>query len=82
MRQRIIWRIWSWLQYDMMYGDQYVYGDSGMPVPEEHMVMGVKDAEISQMVVQADGTTYSITAKTSRSRAKSTSTEKSSRQRS
>ena len=48
------------LQYDMMYGDQYVYGDSGMPVPEEHMVMGVKDAEISQMVVQADGTTYSI----------------------
>ena len=24
------------------------------------MVMGVKDAEISQMVVQADGTTYSI----------------------
>ena len=42
------------LQYDMMYGDQYVYGD------EEHMVMGVKDAEISQMVVQADGTTYSI----------------------
>ena len=31
-----------------------------MPVPEEHMVMGVKDAEISQMVVQADGTTYSI----------------------
>ena len=30
------------------------------PVPEEHMVMGVKDAEISQMVLQADGTTYSI----------------------
>ena len=48
------------LQYDMMYGDQYVYENYGMPVPEEHMVMGVKDAEISQMVVQADGTTYSI----------------------
>ena len=48
------------LQYDMMYGDQYVYEKYGMPVPEEHMVMGVKDAEISQMVVQADGTTYSI----------------------
>ena len=48
------------LQYDMMYGDQYVYEKYGMPVPEEHMVMGVKDAELSQMVVQADGTTYSI----------------------
>lgn len=48
------------LQYDMMYGDQYVYGGGDMPVPEEHMVMGVKDAEISQMVVQADGKTYSI----------------------
>ena len=48
------------LQYDMMYGEQYVYEKYGMPVPEEHMVMGVKDAEISQMVLQADGTTYSI----------------------
>ena len=48
------------LQYDIMYGDQYVYKESGEPVTEGHMVMGVKDAELTQMVVQADGTTYSI----------------------
>lgn len=48
------------LQYDMMYGEQYVYEEDGMPVPEEHMVMGLKDAEISQIALQADGTTYSI----------------------
>ena len=44
----------------MMYGDQYIYDKYGAPVIEPHMVMGVKDAEISQFVVQADGTTYTV----------------------
>ena len=48
------------LQYDMMYGDQYIYDKYGAPVIEPHMVMGVKDAQISQFVVQADGTTYTV----------------------
>ena len=47
------------LQYDMMYGEQYVYEQSGIPYGEEHMVMGVKDAEITELVEQYDGT-YSI----------------------
>ena len=42
-----------------MYGDQYVYGESGEPVTEGHMVMGVKDAEITELVAQTDGS-YSI----------------------
>ena len=48
------------LQYDMMYGDQYIYDKYGAPVIEPHMVMGVKDAQISQFVVQADGATYTV----------------------
>lgn len=44
------------LQYDIMYGDQYVYKESGAPVTEGHMVMGVKDAVISEVVKQWDGT--------------------------
>lgn len=48
------------LQYDMMYGEQYIYEKYGSPVVEPHMAMGVKDAEISQFVVQADGTTYTV----------------------
>ena len=47
------------LQYDLMYGEQYVYEQYGSTITEEHMVMGVKDAEISELVVQYDGT-YSI----------------------
>ncbi len=47
------------LQYDIMYGDQYVYGDEGSPITEGHMVMGVKDAQISEVVSQLDGT-YSV----------------------
>ena len=47
------------LQYDIMYGEQYVYEESGLPVEEGHMAMGVKDALISELVVQSDGT-YSI----------------------
>ena len=36
------------LQYDIMYGKQYVYKDSGAPITEGHMVMGVKDADDHQ----------------------------------
>lgn len=47
------------LQYDIMYGEQYVYEDSGEPVTEGHMVMGVKDAVITDLAEQSDGS-YSI----------------------
>ena len=47
------------LQYDMLYGKQYVYKDSGAPITEGHMVMGVKDATITSVVEQLKGT-YSI----------------------
>lgn len=47
------------LQYDILYGDQYVYKDSGKPIEEGHMVMGVKDAAVTDLVSQLDGT-YSI----------------------
>ena len=47
------------LQYDIMYGEQYVYEESGAPITEGHMVMGVKDAEIKEVVSQLDGS-YSI----------------------
>ena len=47
------------LQYDIMYGEQYVYEESGAPITEGHMVMGVKDAEITEAVSQLDGS-YSI----------------------
>lgn len=47
------------LQYDIMYGEQYVYEESGEPVTEGHMVMGVKDAVITGVTQQSDGS-YSI----------------------
>ncbi len=47
------------LQYDVMYGSQYVYAESGEPITEGHMVMGVKDAEITEVVAQTDGS-YSV----------------------
>lgn len=47
------------LQYDILYGKQYVYEDSGKPVTEGHMVMGVKDTLVTGLVEQMDGT-YSI----------------------
>ena len=47
------------LQYDIMYGKQYVYEESGAPITEGHMVMGVKDAHITDLVSQSDGT-YSV----------------------
>ena len=58
-RQRIICADLELLQYDIMYGKQYVYKDSGAPITEGHMVMGVKDATITSVVEQLKGT-YSI----------------------
>ena len=47
------------LQYDVLYGNQYVYENTGKPITEGHMVMGVKDTSISDIVEQLDGT-YSL----------------------
>lgn len=47
------------LQYDILYGNQYVYESAGAPITEGHMVMGVKDTSISNLIEQVDGT-YSI----------------------
>ncbi|WP_334136617.1 LTA synthase family protein [Muricomes intestini] len=47
------------LQYDILYGKQYVYEGSGKPITEGHMVMGVKDTSITDLVSQMDGT-YSV----------------------
>ena len=47
------------LQYDIMYGEQYVYENSGAPITEGHMVMGVRDAHITDIVTQLDGS-YSV----------------------
>lgn len=47
------------LQYDILYGKQYVYEESGKPIEAGHMVMGVKDTAITSLVEQLDGT-YSI----------------------
>lgn len=47
------------LQYDIMYGKQYAYEKNGAPITEGHMVMGVKDAEINDVVTQLNGD-YSI----------------------
>ena len=40
------------LQYDIMYGKQYVYKDSGAPITEGHMVMGIRDVSLSSIVPQ------------------------------
>lgn len=47
------------LQYDILYGEQYVYDETGEPITEGHMVMGVKDTSITDITEQLDGT-YSI----------------------
>lgn len=47
------------LQYDILYGKQYVYEESGQPITEGHMAMGVKDASVTELVSQLDGS-YSI----------------------
>ena len=43
------------LQYDILYGKQYVYEKSGKPITEGHMVMGVKDVTLTDLVTQMDG---------------------------
>ena len=43
------------LQYDILYGDRYVYEESGAPITEGHMVMGVKDTSITNLIEQIDG---------------------------
>ena len=47
------------LQYDIMYGKQYVYEKNGAPITEGHMVMGVKDAEVTGLITQLNGN-YSV----------------------
>lgn len=47
------------LQYDILYGDQYAYKETGQPITEGHLVMGVKDVAVSNIVEQLDGS-YSI----------------------
>lgn len=47
------------LQYDILYGKQYVYEKTGNPITSGHMVMGVKDTLVTDLVEQLDGT-YSV----------------------
>ena len=48
------------LQYDMLYGEQYVYDKNGSPLKPGHMEMGLKDTIISGVNRNLDGT-YNIT---------------------
>lgn len=41
------------LQYDILYGEQYVY-DGEPPITEGHMQMGVKDATVTDLVAHLD----------------------------
>jgi len=43
------------LQYDILYGKQYVY-EGSPPITEGHMEMGIKDVEINKIVTNLDGT--------------------------
>ncbi len=43
------------LQYDILYGKQYVYGDGEMPVKEPHMMMGVRDVTVTDVMEHLDG---------------------------
>lgn len=38
------------LQYDILYGNQYVYEDSKKPITGGHMVMGVRDVSLTKIV--------------------------------
>ena len=42
------------LQYDILYGKQYVYGGK-LPIAEGHMVMGIKDVSMKNVVPHLDG---------------------------
>ncbi len=46
------------LQYDILYGDQYVY-DGELPITEGHMVMGIRDVTL-QNVIPHLGEGYSL----------------------
>ena len=48
------------LQYDMLYGEQYVYDKNGSPLKPGHLAMGLKDTVISGINRNIDGT-YSVT---------------------
>lgn len=41
------------LQYDILYGDQYVY-DGRPPITEGHMQMGVKDTQVTDLIMHLD----------------------------
>lgn len=41
------------LQYDILYGNQYVY-DGKLPITEGHMQMGVKDTAVTDLIVHLD----------------------------
>ncbi len=45
------------LQYDILYGRQFVYGDGEMPVKEPHMMMGVRDVTVTDVMEHLDGST-------------------------
>lgn len=45
------------LQYDILYGKQYVYGGEDMPVKTPHMVMGVRDVTVTDAIEHLDGST-------------------------
>lgn len=47
------------LQYDIMYGEQYAYKTNGIPITEGHMVMGINDTIVTDIMEQLNGT-YSI----------------------
>lgn len=47
------------LQYDILYGEQYAYEKSGQPITEGHLVMGVKDVHVTDLVELLNGG-YSI----------------------
>ena len=42
------------LQYDMLYGNEYVYDGKEKPITEGHMVMGVRDVTLSKIVPELD----------------------------
>ena len=43
------------LQYDILYGKQFVYGGEEMPVKEPHMVMGIRDVSLTDMIEHLNG---------------------------
>lgn len=47
------------LQYDILYGNQYVYHGKTVPFEEGHMVMGLEDVRIDSLRKQSENT-YSI----------------------